>query len=256
MDKKKGYVDSFVAFIDILGFKDFVMNNDYNTVDSLFKNINDCFDMFLNKQFFKISKESLNSIKVNIISDSIIISIPKTSKYSFEILLSMVNFLVFDILTKNNLLCRGAISEGEFYSNKNIAFGKAFVEAYKLESSIATYPRIIFTANTLEHYEKISNEKVSENHFLIALDPKDELFYADYISYVLYTMQLFTKYSHEPNYIKPVINLSLKNIEGKLKVETDYRIREKYLYFKRYCKKSIQLVENYIENNKNDIAFV
>lgn len=242
---EKGYVDSFVAFIDILGFKDFIIKNQFEAPYSLFDSIKKCYEMVvLMTKSNSVTKEMLDTVTFNIISDSIVISVPKTTRLSFEILVSIVNLITFDILKNYKLLCRGGISEGYFYAENNIAFGPALVNAYVLENKIARYPRIIFTLDTLNVYEKISNKDFQNNSsYLIYLDINDKLFFADYISYIMSAFVILIKNKIiESNYVSSLFNNIKINIESNLTLfSNDAKIEEKYIYFKKYYNQMIFL---------------
>ena len=48
------------------------------------------------------------------------------------------------------ILCRGAITKGDFYHQGNRMFGPGFVEAYNLEEHVAVMPRIIIDKTLYE----------------------------------------------------------------------------------------------------------
>lgn len=50
----------------------------------------------------------------------------------------------------NNLLVRGGISCGNFFSDERMIWGNALLRAYKLEDQIAIYPRIIVAPEIVE----------------------------------------------------------------------------------------------------------
>ena len=255
---KKGYVDSFVAFIDILGFKNYIKSSDFKDVDDLFKSINFSLETILkhNNNIFK--KEMLDTVTVNVISDSIVISVPKSTRLSLEILLIMVNTVTFNILCRHGLLCRGAIAEGKFYSEKNIAYGPAFVEAYMLESSIAIYPRIIFTRHTFDSYYKIcTTHDINGLNDLMELNVDDELFCANYIGYSLLRIDQEVMDSSITYDTANAIFYKIKNvIEDEIACKTDIRIREKYLYFRKYYNNEIlNLKKMYMLSFKCDYIF-
>ncbi len=251
---ENGYVDSYVAFIDILGFKEFIKNNDFKKVNSLFSDINDlrnealkCFNYLKYNDDIKMKPAS--NIAINIISDSIVISFPKAETNSLATLLYVISFFSFNVLHKYNLLCRGAIAEGDFYVDQNIAYGPALVKACIMESKLAVYPRIIYTRSTIESYMKnIKNEY--ENNLLIKkcfadYDIEDDLYYADYIKCVLFKFSNdVQKNTVESNEVYLIFNSIKKNVEYKLSNETDPHIREKYLYFKKYYNNAVSFMQN------------
>ncbi|MFW2607344.1 hypothetical protein [Aliarcobacter butzleri] len=132
------YEDSFVAFLDVLGFTDLVMNDKTDKIN-----------IYLNQveKMIEIIKDRLkplfycNNINFIVISDSIIVSIPKNSNYNKDILqiLCISIYSLQSYLATFDIWLRGAISSGKSYFNKekNQIIGKAYINAYLLESKIS-----------------------------------------------------------------------------------------------------------------------
>ena len=93
------------------------------------------------------------------ISDSIVMSfVPKEFtphiptelyyRHSASLFYSMVNRIIgllTHLLTKHKILLRGGITKKYAYIKNEFVVGEGIIEAYKLESSEATYPRIILS---------------------------------------------------------------------------------------------------------------
>lgn len=139
MDREKQYV----AFIDILGFKKYVLDN-IDSPENPYKMIED---------IQSTAHDFAETIDLDTVafSDSIVFNSkkieekPNVKSYSF---LSVINALQLAMLVIPELQClplRGGITVGDYYVNdeKNIFYGEAFVRAYELESKIANYPRIV-----------------------------------------------------------------------------------------------------------------
>lgn len=138
------YEDSFVAFLDVLGFTNLVKNNETSKINT-----------YLNQIEIAISYLKEVSIIDNIdigyilISDSIIIYIEKKENVSENIkilkhLCIAIGFLQ-SYLSYQDIWLRGAISSGEAYFNqeKNQIIGKAYINAYLLENELVTNPQVI-----------------------------------------------------------------------------------------------------------------
>lgn len=244
LEKYSGYTDSFVAFIDILGFKNYILNNSFQYANDLFTDIKNFANQLLKSDNDVFTKEMLNTVTLNIISDSIVISIPKTTRYSLEILLLVINTIVFNILREYGLTCRGGISEGFFYSDNEVAYGPALVAAYNLENSVAVYPRIVFTREVYTVYCKLCDEDDLKNLYDIkALETDDELYIADYIGFAIGRVACDVIEGRIPKRYAEALFEHIPNIiEDVLACNTDRKIREKYLYFRDYyngCLKEI-----------------
>ncbi len=136
------YQQSYVAFLDVLGFKDMVFHRNNDKIEKYFGIVNSAI------QYLKSipAKEDIGSI---IISDSIILSIPLTDSEEENIdklrhLCVAIALIQFG-LAVNDIWIRGAISSGNAYfdSEKNQVVGEAYINAYLLENSLAVTPRVI-----------------------------------------------------------------------------------------------------------------
>jgi len=143
----------FVAFLDVLGFKDSVMRNTHEDIYSKLSSIN---------RLKKSIEKSNNSIKlaeyyqdaevyiVNF-SDSIVIFSKNNSVYNFEYFLIAVRFL-FGKSIAANIPIKGGIAYGEISVNKTeqIYFGQPIIDAYLLEEDLNFFG--IALHNTVDKY--------------------------------------------------------------------------------------------------------
>ena len=135
--------ECYVAFLDIMGFAKFVENNTSEFVLKYLSNFTK-----VNAVFDSITP----NINTSVFSDTIAIYTPTLTNPKEDLarylgFLRYVGVLQYQSITAPNLmglpLC-GAVTKGEFYSNnKDILFGKAWVEAFYLERDKAVYPRVI-----------------------------------------------------------------------------------------------------------------
>lgn len=251
----ESYTDSFVAFIDILGFKQFIMRKNFCTCDSLFKDIYRYADLLLKSPNKDFTADMLNSVTINIISDSIVISVPKSTKCSLEILLLIVNTVMFNILIKYKLLCRGGIYEGDFCSNGSTAFGPALVQAYLLEENIAVYPRVVFPRHVYDVYYSICDDEKMVGYLsdLMQLETDEELFIADYIGFAMRRCCGGVLKHTMPKEVAQDSFMSIVSlIEDELACGTDKRVREKYIYMRDYYNIQLEILR---ATSKDPIPF-
>ena len=146
--------DAYVAFIDVIGFKNLVCSDNKQKLDTIFEKTKLAFDMY---------DEQKENIKKFILSDSIILAIEPGDhkKDRFKMILTASrNLQAF--LAVEGILVRGAISQGDFqYENwgkyGKIFYGKGFISACELEKK-AVYPRIILDPRLIPNF---ANDKIS-----------------------------------------------------------------------------------------------
>ena len=145
------YQSSYVAFIDVLGFKGLVFSQKKEDKERL-------------KQYFGIVNEAIRYLKQIpsksnigsiIISDSIILSVPQAPVKEENInrlrhLCIAVGIIQLHLSLKN-IWVRGAISSGEAYFNpqNNQVVGPAYINSYLLEKELAKNPRVILDSKII-----------------------------------------------------------------------------------------------------------
>lgn len=133
----KTHDDCYVAFLDILGFKEVVKHNSHSKLEKLYETIEDYVlkDIHLNGNL----KNDLIDSTINcyLISDSIILWSNDKKSISFLHLAILVNRIMVGSFMAD-LPIRGGISSGAITNKKttlgNTLFGKGLTNAYLLES--------------------------------------------------------------------------------------------------------------------------
>ncbi|MGI2149069.1 hypothetical protein ACRN97_10685 [Shewanella baltica] len=188
------YEQRVVAFIDILGFKSLLnetvdsKGNDQeekiDTVISAYEAIRDIWDLDEKSELY--DTKSIDTKKVSIFSDCIVVSFKVEQKSEVFFTLLEIKWLIMRLLSRG-ILCRGGVSLGKFIHSDNYLFGPALVEAHTLESKAAMYPRVILDTNvidagtenrTLEH---TSSDEMGYVYSLLERD-SDGMYYIDYFS--------------------------------------------------------------------------
>jgi hypothetical protein len=150
------YEQRYVAFIDILGFKELIRDSARASshgpakLTSIFNALNLNFDGF-KKDYNEKSQSGKEDadLRVNSFSDFVVVSSLAT-KSGFNLLLFVIWCVARDWLSKG-YLCRGGIAKGSVIhiggtnGNPGMVFGPAFIEAYQLEQDIADFPRIVLS---------------------------------------------------------------------------------------------------------------
>jgi hypothetical protein len=132
VENKIEYCEGYIAFIDILGFSNYVLNKD---------NSNNTFELFEFIKKFQYLYNTSPSLNFNIafFSDSLVMSTTTGNLIRFAYVIAL---LESHLKQKLQLIVRGAIVKGEYYHNGDIAFGPAIINAYRLEKS-ANFGRVI-----------------------------------------------------------------------------------------------------------------
>jgi hypothetical protein len=146
-----------IAFLDLLGFKDAIRNDNIESVTEVLN----FFDKKLSEPLDFNSHHMVKILKprISVFSDSIVISYlhPEDNKQQLS-QLRLLQYLINNIIMvclKKGFLVRGGISKGKLHHDGRIIFGEALLEAYELESKLANYPRILFSKSIIEYYRKL-----------------------------------------------------------------------------------------------------
>ncbi len=143
-----------VAFIDILGFRNFVKSG---RVDSV---VNDYQNILEKMRKFWSEAEIKKKFKSTLFSDSIIISAElsgdiSTKRKVYKSLCIAIAHLQVEMLSKD-IWIRGGVSHGKMKfktGNDTLIYGKAFVNAYELETNVAKFPRVVIDPDSIDYLE-------------------------------------------------------------------------------------------------------
>lgn len=147
------YEESTIAFIDILGFKNALKDEDkakgiLDALSHISERVEKYYSDPIREQF-----KGVFDIELTAFSDSIVIS--GSESQAIVVLFASLEFS--RLLIEKGFLCRGGVASGKLHHKKGILFGDSFVKAYELESKQAIYPRIILDDRTLELINESKN---------------------------------------------------------------------------------------------------
>ncbi len=153
---ENSFQDCFVAFLDILGVKNLLndIKGKRELIDHIIKAIK------INSRIAKAdTKRTSNDGDLKIrsfyFSDSFAF-IMKKEPQNLPHLFLIIRYLQ-DKFWEKGFCFRGAITIGKMYfpgRNEDVLIGKGISDAYKLESQIAIYPRIVISKDLLKYIEK------------------------------------------------------------------------------------------------------
>lgn len=167
------YIDSYVVFLDILGYKNIfkLLDNkdfhDYNGINrkDTFGKIARLNSVLRAESRFIANKENhgIENINMTFVSDSIIISIPKDNNNLMLLLAEIIN-IQYGLLLSDGLLIRGYLASGDVYHKNGYIFGSGYIEAYEGEkrASQNNLSGIVILSqdvlNDIKEYDKQTNE--------------------------------------------------------------------------------------------------
>lgn len=234
----KKYTECFVAFLDILGFKNYIDKAECQEIYEIFSEI-------LNFKASPLVKEypAYDNIKITIMSDSIIVYIDSSITDAFLALTDVCSQMQIKLMNRAEpILLRGGIAKGSLYHKDNILYGKGLTSAYILENTLAVYPRIIFTETTRqEGLKNVGKLYLFDYNQQFYHKDEDDLYFIDYFSTFNYTK------AYSPSSVEDVINFNNSYFEqihnytnSMLSMEISSSVRIKYLWLK---KKYLQRIE-------------
>ncbi len=228
----KEYKQHYVAFIDILGFKNLLQENSCEDIYPIFSVLHSKSQSELNLNGIQI--KAYECIKHTILSDSIILYIDADVEDAFAALLDVCGKLQTSLAQrKKPILLRGGVAKGNLFYENDIIYGEGLTKAYLLETKLAKYPRIIFTGDTLNI--GLNNTKYMftelEGIAKCYIKDSDGLYYIDYLSnFVWFDSKDMISYFD-----------GLKNMcNHYLNMEIDYSLREKYIWLQSTVEKAIE----------------
>lgn len=145
----------YVAFLDILGFKEKLKELDHNGISEYISD-------FSSVVYNEWENSEYKKLQGYIVSDSFVINSTDASEESLEELLGLVKRICEQEFAKNGILLRGGIAKGDFDKleakelstlRKGLIVGQAYVDAYLLEGSA----KLIGISLSKEVYEDVNN---------------------------------------------------------------------------------------------------
>jgi len=165
--KWKVTTDRFVAFIDILGFKDRVLRSDHKEIYKMLRLLTKVLNESINISYAVRNMKKMMEYQLDpdlldytMFSDSIIIFTKNADYFTYQILCEKLNELILEAF-KLNIPIKGSISFGTITVDKsnNIFFGQPLIDAYLLEEDL-NYMGIVIHHN-FEKYLLHINRRIN-----------------------------------------------------------------------------------------------
>lgn len=158
-DLGENYIYAFVTFIDILGFRNIIAGLDSSIVNARLDAMQ-IFNSAPQRRRAELQDTALLPMVCQF-SDSIIriqpvdVSERPPKEHILDFYIGELESL---LIAQGNLACngifiRGGMTYGQICVHKSRIFGPAFNRAYKLESEMARYPRIVIDQHLCEEFD-------------------------------------------------------------------------------------------------------
>ena len=212
------YEDKVVAFVDILGFRNKTKDSQSiakKSVHTALKEIHD----YVNspKTTEKFGSEDNQHY---VFSDSSLFSCPLDNTHHLIPLLAELQFRS----AKNGFFMRGGVTYNKIFDENNFFYGEGLNKAYELESTTASYPRIIFDAAF--PFDEIDTTGLKRDF--------DGCYYIDFLRYQQHSESSEDLYTAE-NYNK-IRNFIIDEIHQN---KNKTYILAKYFWLAKYFNKSV-----------------
>jgi hypothetical protein len=139
------YKEKIVCFIDILGFGEMVEGEYINTPEKIYSILSEIKTLIIGWVGTPIASKI--DLQITLFSDCIVFSFLPDRHYFMTF--HFFKELSIEMVIKYNLLFRGGITYGKIFHDAEMVFGPAMNCAYRLESKLAIFPRIIIDSSAL-----------------------------------------------------------------------------------------------------------
>ena len=195
------YQKRFVAFIDILGFRNIIQGAAKDSPDKLFHEIVDSYWFF----------SATASVTIRLISDTVLLISNDDLPSSYISIANVANNIRNSFLQRGFLL-RGAIAYGNHFESHGICISPTLIAAYELEQCKADVARIVCAQDVVDYVAPCvtSNDRgrrgiVGPHGFH---DVRDQMPVADFdgkfvLEFLPDTLEAYflrTGHHHDPNY--------------------------------------------------------
>ena len=242
-ERKLTYKRYAIAYIDILGTKKAIESLNSKDLIQRFNNVFLIEKAIIENDLFN---EKHKSVKVKIFSDNICIAVEiKDSDKEHEKLAWLASdcrdFQRHVFKNYGNFLIRGGITIGDLYIDDTFVLGPGLIDAYKLESQKAKFPRIIvderYAEKAMLHLKDACSRMNEGKEKCAIIKDDDGVCFLDYLEpdpygmdESIYMTQQWIKQDED------ALKMALSNSAGCPKDKSDWlrkyhqRIKDKYSY--------------------------
>lgn len=214
---------SVVAFIDILGYGDFIDNARKNNQENrALLQLREALDesFFVLKDKPSDSRWGKRTYEIKAFSDNIVIGHPvildKDAEAELGHIFFQLQFFQITMILKGFLI-RGAISIGDLYIDNDIVFGDGLIKAYSAERDLARDPRIILTPESeklvRQHLRYYGKQTWAPHNRDLLLDADGKMF-VNYLDAILIAEDEVGPFFDQLEAHKQIVELRLKEYKN------------------------------------------
>jgi hypothetical protein len=219
------YKDRYVAFLDLLGFKEQVLKAETNPEERT--KLHEVLALVRDT----IGGNPYLGLRLTYFSDSMVVSADRTPPGLWEMLQSI--FTVTFNLLQYDVLVRGGLTAGGAYHASDFLYGTAVNRATDVESQLARNPLTLVSSEVVE-----DAKGYSADHIKWLLEDGPQRYFVDYLRW-------YADYQPTPIYAGKVClddpgNRVMEFIRHRLNNDTG-RVREKAAWFQTYWNRTVSV---------------
>lgn len=151
------YEQRVVLFLDILGFKRLIDQQQEGIVSEV----------------LSVTSSKYAGYDISAFSDNMAVSIKIETGDELLKIIEFASYLIWQLMSKG-VLSRGAVAVGDLHHRNGIIYGPALLNAYYLESQVATFPRVILEKDVIKKFSAIRSIPAVTENSINALLHEDE----------------------------------------------------------------------------------
>ena len=223
---------NFIAYIDILGYKNMINDKENWGIEKVASIIHDCIKYANEKSYhnnalvYTYGPDYYYTINQKVFSDNLFFC----TKDAWLALIYLVDSIQ-NTLLRRGILTRGALCYGEIYYSNVFICGSGLVHAYELENEIAIYPRAIIDNSFINAISVVDLYR-SRNEIQQYLE-KNSYVRIDSDGYIFIDYLWVNKNFDTQNSLNKIRTIIIKGID----TITNLRIQQKYKWLKNYYNK-------------------
>jgi len=154
------YRERYCAFVDVLGFSELISKIGTSRTardrDANWRIVHKLLHTVYTSPRYHDDPYNLPELRATSISDAVAIS-AAIDPHALLTLLDTLERFSLDLL-KEGYFVHGALVRGDLYHDDQMVFGEALIRAYRLESQVARYPRIVIERRIIDDITEYSKD--------------------------------------------------------------------------------------------------